>query len=189
MTEFNKFYKDKRFYFPILAFLLFELILETGIYTSLLKKNSYAANINRITNHVISKKQIHDPDILILGTSVAYQGLSTRILQEKINATGLKIQSIAIPGSELIVQHLVSEKLLKEFPNVKLLIYVGEVTMPWVSQTGLGLPTLAMISEFSRVDVVPLLNEFEYTSKFRIPVIREGIRNSLWNFRYVIHTI
>jgi hypothetical protein len=50
---------------------------------------------------------------------------------------------------------LVSEKILKEFPNVKLLIYVGEVTMPWVSQTGLGLPTLAMISEFSRVDVVP----------------------------------
>jgi hypothetical protein len=58
MTEFNKFYKDKRFFFPILAFLMFELILESGIYTPFLKKNSYAANINRITNHVISKKQI-----------------------------------------------------------------------------------------------------------------------------------
>ncbi len=175
MTEFNKFYKDKRFFFPILVFLMFELILESGIYTPFLKKNSYAANINRITNHVISKKESHDPDILILGTSVAYQGLSTRILQEKINPTGLKIQSIAIPGSELIVQHLVSEKILKEFPNVKLLVYVGEVTMPWVSQTGLGLPTLAMISEFSRFDVIPLLKEFEYTSKFRIPVIEKEL--------------
>jgi hypothetical protein len=173
MTEFNKFYKDIRFFIPVIVFLIFEILLETGIYTPFLKKNSYAANINRITNHVILKKESHDPDILILGTSVAYQGLSTRILQEKISTTGLKIQSIAIPGSELIVQHLASDKFLKEFPNVKLLIYVGEVTMPWVSQTGLGLPTLAMISEFPRLDVVPLLKEFEYTSKFRIPVLEK----------------
>jgi hypothetical protein len=173
MTEFNLFYKDKRFYLPILIFTLFELFLNLGIYTPYLKKNSYAANINRISNHVIAQRENHDPDILLLGTSVAYEGLSPRILQESIDSTGLKIQSIAIPGSELIVQHLVSKKLLKEFPKVKYLIYVGEVTMPWVSQTGLGLPTLAMISEFPRMEVIPLLKEFEYKSKFKIPVLEK----------------
>ena len=171
MNEFNKFYKDKRFYLPILILIFFELILETGIYTPFLKKNSYAANINRITNHVLSNRINHNPDILVLGTSVAFQGLSPKILQEIIEPTGLKVQSIAIPGSELIVQHLASKRLLEEFKDVKYLIYVGEVTMPWVSQTGLGLPTLAMISEFPRMSVLPLLSEFEYGSKFKIPLI------------------
>ncbi len=178
MTEFNLFYKDKRFYLPILIFILFELFLNLGIYTPYLKKNSYAANINRISNHVVAQKENHDPDILLLGTSVAYEGLSPKILQESIDSTGLKIQSIAIPGSELIVQHLVSKKLLKEFPKVKYLIYVGEVTMPWVSQTGLGLPTLAMISEFPRLEVIPLLNEFEYVSNFKIPVLEKEFSTS-----------
>lgn len=178
MTEFNLFYKDKRFYLPILIFILFELFLNLGIYTPYLKKNSYAANINRISNHVVAQKENHDPDILLLGTSVAYEGLSPKILQESIDSTGLKIQSIAIPGSELIVQHLVSKKLLKEFPKVKYLIYVGEVTMPWVSQTGLGLPTLAMISEFPRLEVIPLLKEFEYVSNFKIPVLEKEFSTS-----------
>jgi len=173
MTEFNKFYKDKRFLLPIVILLAFEVFLESGIYTPYLKKNSYAANINRISNHVIAKKETHNPDILVLGTSVAYEGLSPKILQDVIEPTGLKIQSIAIPGSELIVQHMVSKKLLKEFPNVKYLVYVGEVTMPWVSQTGLGLPTLAMISEFPRTEVIPLLKEFEYESTFKVPVLEK----------------
>ncbi len=173
MTEFNKFYKDKRFLLPVVILLAFEVFLELGFYTPYLKKNSYAANINRISNHVIAKKETHNPDILVLGTSVAYEGLSPKILQDVIEPTGLKIQSIAIPGSELIVQHMVSKKLLKEFPNVKYLIYIGEVTMPWVSQTGLGLPTLAMISEFPRMEVIPLLKEFEYESTFKVPVLEK----------------
>jgi len=173
MTEFNKFYKDKRFLLPIVILLAFEVFLELGFYTPYLKKNSYAANINRISNHVITQKETHNPDILVLGTSVAYEGLSPKILQDVIEPTGLKIQSIAIPGSELIVQHMVSKKLLKEFPNVKYLIYIGEVTMPWVSQTGLGLPTLAMISEFPRTEVIPLLKEFEYESTFKVPVLEK----------------
>ncbi len=173
MTEFNKFYKDKRFLLPIVILLAIEVFLELDIYTPYLKKNSYAANINRISNHVIAQKETHNPDILVLGTSVAYEGLSPKILQDVIEPTGLKIQSIAIPGSELIVQHLVSKKLLKEFPNAKYLIYIGEVTMPWVSQTGLGLPTLAMISEFPRREVIPLLKQFEYVSTFKVPVLEK----------------
>ena len=164
MIEFNKFYKDKRFYILILVIFLFELCLQTGIYKPLLKKRSYAANVNLITDHIIDKKEEHDPDILIIGTSVAYQGLSLPILQNKIQDTGYKIQSVAIPGSELIVQSLAVEKVLREFKNVKLVIYVGEITMPWVSKTDLTLPTLAMIGEFDKTDFLPKITEFEYDS-------------------------
>lgn len=162
MTEFNRFYKDKRFYIPILVLLLFELILQTGIYRPLLKKKSYAANVNQIIGYMVDKKPVHDPDILIIGTSVAYQGLSLPILQERIKNTGFKIQSVAIPGSEQIVQSLAVEKVLREFNHVKLVIYVGEITMPWVSKTDLSLPTLAMIEEFDKVDAFPKIIDFEY---------------------------
>jgi hypothetical protein len=166
MKEWLKFFTDKRFLIPVIFVICFELLLQSGIYTPFLRKNSYAANVNRIINHVVDMKKVHDPDIIVLGTSVAYQGLSMRILQDRLNAKGLKIQSIAIPGSELIVQELVTQKVLKEFKNVKLLIYVAEVTMPWVSQRGFYLPTLAMIGEFSKIDFLPMLIEYEYTYKY-----------------------
>ncbi|MBE7413545.1 MAG: SGNH/GDSL hydrolase family protein [Leptospiraceae bacterium] len=160
--EFNTFYKDKRFFIPILTILLFEAILQTGIYSPFLKKNSYAANVNRITNHILNKQTEFDPDILIVGTSVAYQGLSVKILNEKVHSTGLKIQSIAIPGSEVIVQHQVISKSLPKFKKVKLIIYVGEVLIPWVSQTDLSLPTLSMISEFNRIDAIKRAYNYDY---------------------------
>lgn len=164
MTEFNKFYKDKRFYIPILIVIGFELIFQLCVvfYKPFLKKKSYAANINQIIGHIVDKKTEHDPDILIMGTSVAYQGLSLPVLQDKIKDTGYKIQSVAIPGSELIVQSLAVEKVLKEFQNVKLVIYVGEITMPWVSKTDLTPPTLAMINEFDKKDSFPKIIDFDY---------------------------
>lgn len=160
--EFSKFYKDKRFYVPILILVCFELLLQTVIMKPFLKKNSYAANVNRILNHVLEKQKEHDPQVLILGTSVAYQGLSPRILQEYLAPIGLKIQSIAIPGSELIVQDLASEKVLRSFKQVHTLIYVAEITMPWVAQWNLGLPTLAMMGEFDKKVFYKLPLEYEY---------------------------
>ncbi len=164
MTEFNKFYKDKRFYVPILILIGFEIFFQlfADFYKPYLKKKSYAANINQILGHIIDKKKEHDPDILIMGTSVAYQGLSLPVLQEKIKDTGYKIQSVAIPGSELIVQSLAIEKALREFQNVKLVIYVGEITMPWVSKKDLTPPTLAIINEFDKKDSFPKVIDFGY---------------------------
>ncbi|MCB1142724.1 MAG: SGNH/GDSL hydrolase family protein [Leptospiraceae bacterium] len=155
-----------------------ELFFQSGIYTSFLKKNSYAANINRITNHIIAQKENHNPDILVLGTSVAYQGLSMRILQNGLDKHNLKIQSSAIPGSELIVQELASKKVLKNFDKVKLLIYVAEITMPWVSQTEYALPTLAMIAEFPISEILQTLPHHKYTSGFKIPVWNKEFRTS-----------
>ncbi|MDX1959400.1 MAG: hypothetical protein SFU98_12555 [Leptospiraceae bacterium] len=166
MKDWKKFISGKTFLAPLLAFLLFDLCLETDIYKPYLKKNSYAANVNRILNHTISMKEKHDPEILVMGTSVAFQGLSPRILQEKIELTGKKIQSIAVPGSELVVQHLVAKKALENFQKVKLLVYIAEFTMPWVSKTDLTLPTLAMLGEFPKKEAINTINEFQYNLKY-----------------------
>lgn len=162
MKEYIKFITDKRFLIPLAILTVIEIFLQTGVFRPYLKKNSYASNINRITDHILSHKEDHNPDILILGTSVAYQGLSPRILQEKLNGAGLKIQSAAVPGSELIVQELVSEKILRKFDKVKLLVYVAETTMPWGSQWELGLPTLAMVGEFDKIDFYPKVKNYGY---------------------------
>lgn len=166
MKEYIKFITDKRFLIPLGILVVLEIFLQTGVFRPYLKKNSYASNINRITDHILSHKEDHNPDILILGTSVAYQGLSPRILQDKLNGAGLKIQSAAVPGSELIVQELVSEKILRKFDKVKLLVYVAETTMPWGSQRELGLPTLAMVGEFDKTDFFPKVKNYGYNVKY-----------------------
>ncbi|MCB1160691.1 MAG: SGNH/GDSL hydrolase family protein [Leptospiraceae bacterium] len=160
------FYKDKRFYIPILFFLILEVLLQLGLYVPFLRKNSYAANVNRILHHVQEKQKEHDPDILILGTSVAYQGLSMKAMNESMGKYGYKVQSIAIPGSELLVQELATEKVLRKFKKVKLLIHVMEVTMPWVQATDLSIPTLAMISEFNRIQAAIELKKFYYQPSY-----------------------
>jgi hypothetical protein len=159
------FYKDKRFYIPILFFVFLEVVFQLGFYTLFLKKNSYAANVSRITNHVLEKQKEFDPNVLIVGTSVAYQGLSVNYLNSALSEKGYKVQSIAIPGSELIVQELALEKVLQKFKNVKMVVHVVEVTMPWVQQKTLSLPTLAMTSEFNRFQAVKKLYDFQYDVK------------------------
>ena len=188
MTEFNKFYKDKRFYIPILLLIVFEISFQifADFYRPYLKKKSYAANVNQIIGHIVEKKEEHDPDILLIGTSVAYQGLSLPVLQEKIKDTGYKIQSVAIPGSELIVQNLAVEKVLQEFKNVKLVIYVGEITMPWVSKTDLSPPTLAMINEFDKTSAIKKVKDFEYdASKVDIKIDFKNWKESKFYIGYI----
>ena len=57
------------------------------------------------------------------------------------------------------------EKVLQKFKNVKMVVHVVEVTMPWVQQKNLSLPTLAMISEFNRINAVKKLYDFRYEVK------------------------
>ncbi|MEM7181351.1 MAG: SGNH/GDSL hydrolase family protein [Spirochaetota bacterium] len=161
-----KFYQDKRFYLPILIFLGVEVCFQLGLYSPLLRVKSYAANVNRITNHVLEKQNEFEPNALILGTSVAYQGLSVRILNQILQKQNVKLQSIAIPGSELIVQHLATKKVLQKLKKVKLLIHVMEVTMPWVQKKNIMLPTMAMVSELDSWGALWNLERFGYNAKF-----------------------
>ncbi|MDV6237343.1 SGNH/GDSL hydrolase family protein [Leptospira ellisii] len=162
MKEYVAFFKDSKFWIPVLILILIETGMQFGCYRPFLKKNSYAANVSRITNHAIDKQKELDPDVLVVGTSVAYQGLSLRILNRELAPLGKKVQSIAIPGTELIVQDLAVLKTLPHFKNVKTVVHVFEITTPWVGQKILNLHTLAMISEFDRLRVYPRIYDFGY---------------------------
>lgn len=167
MKEYILFFTDKRFLSALLILFCFEICLQVGAYKPFLKKNSYAANVNRIANHAIQMKQVLDPDIIIIGTSVAFEGLSVRIMNEVLQETGLKVQTLAIPGSELIVQDQVIESYLNQFPNVKLILHIMEPGMPWVDRDALVLPTLAMLSELGNFHAISTINEFEYNATWQ----------------------
>lgn len=160
------FFKDKKIITVILFFLVFESLLQLGVYKPYLKKNSYASNINRVTKHVISQKENLNPNILIVGTSIAFEGISIRILNEKLAPLGWKTQSIAIRGSELIVQHRILEEYLDQFPDVKIILHVMEPGMPWVDRKTAVEPTLSMLSELGNFKTIPTLHEFEYDLNF-----------------------
>ncbi|MDF3820348.1 hypothetical protein P3G55_10580 [Leptospira sp. 96542] len=162
LIEFKKFLFDKKILTAIIILFLFELILQMGFYKPLLKKNSYASNINRVTEHVIEKKNILNPDILIVGTSVAFEGISIRILNEELSQTGLKAQSLAVRGSEILVQHRILEEYLDKLENVKVIIHVMEPGMAWVDKSETVEPTLSMLSEIGNFQSALELKKFEY---------------------------
>jgi len=163
LKELKAFLLDKRLLLALGVILFVEILFQSGVYKPLLKKNSYAANINRVTEHVLNNRKTLDPDILIVGTSVAFEGLSVRILNEQLQDKGWKVQSIAIRGSELVVQHRILEKYLDEFKNVKYVLHILEPGMAWVDRTETIDPTLAMLSELGNFRAISLIKEFEYT--------------------------
>ncbi len=162
LKEYIAFFSDRRFLAAILVLLVWEFLLQMGCYKPFLKKNSYAANVNRITSHAVKMRNRLDPDILILGTSVAFEGLSVRILNEVLEDTGLKVQTLAIPGSELVVQHQVVERYLNQFPKTRVVLHVMEAGMPWVDREELVLPTLAMLSELGNFRAIQVVHDFRY---------------------------
>ncbi|EOQ94899.1 hypothetical protein LEP1GSC195_0734 [Leptospira wolbachii serovar Codice str. CDC] len=166
LKETISFLTDKKLVTAILFLLVLECLLQFGLYKPYLKKNSYASNINRVTEHVVSKRDMLDPDILIVGTSVAFEGISIRMLNDELKKTGWKTQSIAVRGSELVVQHRILEEYLDKFPNVKIILHVMEPGMPWVDRKYIVDPTLAMLSELGNFKAIPTVLNFEYNLAF-----------------------
>jgi hypothetical protein len=162
MKEYFLFLKDKSVISALVILLLFEIFLQAGFYKNFLKKNSYASNVNRITDHALDKQSEIDPDILIVGTSLAYEGLSIKALNETLKPLNLKAQTIAIPGAELIVQGLALEKVLSKFKRVKYIIHVNEIEMPWTLGIVFSQATLSMASELDRKRAIERLYEDEY---------------------------
>ncbi|MBK9500958.1 MAG: SGNH/GDSL hydrolase family protein [Leptospiraceae bacterium] len=166
MKEYFLFLKDKSIVFALVVLLVIEILLQANLYKNFLKKNSYASNVNRITDHALSKQSEIDPDILIVGTSLAYEGLSLRTLNETLKPLNLKAQTIAIPGAELIVQGLALEKVLSKFKRVKYIIHVNEIEMPWTLGIVFSQATLSMASELDRKRAIERFYEDEYKIGF-----------------------
>lgn len=162
MDAFKDFLKDKSFLFAFALILLTEMFMQLGCYKPFQKKTSYAQTVNRITDSAVKSIPLLKPNLLIIGTSIAHEGISTKRLNEKIKSKGLIAQSIAIPGSELIVQELALRKFLKANPDLKYIIHVNEMHLPWVDRRTLIDSSLAMVTEFNRREVLLKLKEDRY---------------------------
>lgn len=165
MKEFFLFLRDKSIISAIGIILLMELSLQMGCYRSFLKKNSYAMNVNRITDTAIRSLPVLHPNVMILGTSIAYEGLSPKQLNEKLSDTKIRFQSIAIPGSELIVQELALRKVLNEPNSIKYVVHVNELHLPWIDRRELIDATLSMIGEFDRWGTIQKIHLDAYEVK------------------------
>ena len=166
MNEFFKFLKDKSFLSALFFILLTESFLQLGCYKVFLKKSSYAKTVNRVTDTAVKSLEVLKVNTIIMGTSIAYEGISPRILNEKLNPYSVSIQSIAIPGSEFIVQELALRKVLENSNDIKYVIHVNELQLPWVDRKELLTATLSMVSEFNRMEAVRKLKEDDYKTDY-----------------------
>ena len=112
MKELKKYLIDIRFLIPAGFLLFFELFMQSGLYKYMLKPKSYAANITNIVN-TVTKSKIK-PNVLILGTSVAYQGINLPHLNSLLEKDGLVVQSGATEGAMLITQHLIFKNIISD---------------------------------------------------------------------------
>ncbi len=167
MKEYILFFKQK----PILAFLGFvvglEFFLQSGCYKSLLKPQSYAANANRITQNAIAKKDKLNPDILVVGTSLAQEGVLLSSFNDALVPIGKKVASIAIPGSETLAQNLATEKVFPKLEKVKVVIHIVELERPWADEQWLESVNLPMIAEFDKFLAYSLVKKYEYDFSFK----------------------
>jgi len=165
MKDLLQFFRDKSLLSALLIIILAEISLQFGCYKKFLKKNSYAWSVNHITDTAVKSLSKLKPNTLIMGTSIAYEGLSPEILNEKLSNEGLVFQSLAIPGSELVVQELALRKILDEPNEIKYIIHVNELQLPWVDRLALLDSSLSMIAEFNRIQGISRLHDDEYELK------------------------
>lgn len=146
--------KDPRIFIPVAFLLGFELFLQSGLYTKLMQPRSYADNVSRI----IRLGGIgRDPNVLILGTSVAYQGIHMPQLNRLLAPEGLIVESGACEGAKLETQHLIMRELLKRMPHVKTIVHVVEASHPGTARHHQDLANRAMAAQFSRMEALDVL--------------------------------
>ncbi|GIX42654.1 MAG: hypothetical protein KatS3mg129_2387 [Leptospiraceae bacterium] len=160
--ELKRFFTHPLFFIPILIPFLLEIILRIGLYDSLLKPLSYAANIKRI-QHIIKYSSI-DPQILIIGTSVPYQGLLLDHLNQKAN-NNIIFQSIATQGAYLTTQTMLLKYTLKHRENIKYMIHFADLDFPWQERYDIELANRSMLAQFPINETISLLKQNQYKLK------------------------
>ncbi len=166
MNHVVSFLKDIRFLIPAGFLIAFELFLQSGLYRHLLKPNTYAENVNRITDVVRESPVSSEANVLILGTSVAYQGINLTLLNELLSDTGLRVQSGATEGAMLITQHSLYRSLSPSLPRLKAVVHVAEITSPWTARYFLDPPNRSMAAQFPAFRTLSLMKEYQYKTGF-----------------------
>lgn len=145
---------------PLSILLALEIFLRTEIYKNLLKPMSYAANIIRI-QHVITNSKI-DPRILIVGTSVPYQGLLLDKLNEYGKEKKITFQSIATQGAFLDTQTLLLKYALQKKSSIQYIVHFADLDFPWQQRYELELSNRSMLAQFPLKETIPLLKNNLY---------------------------
>lgn len=164
MNELKKFLKDPVFLLPLAFFLLFEMFLQSGMYKIFLQPRSYADNVNRIVR--ITRSSDVNPRILILGTSVAYQGIQVPLLNEKLSENSqtadLQVQSGATEGAMLETQHMIFRAIHGSMPELETIIHVADPNFAWNARYDLEIANRSMLAQFPRRDAFDILDQHEY---------------------------
>ena len=159
MSVLKNFLRDPRFFIPFGLLILLEIFLQSGLYSFLLQPRSYADNVSRIIRKAGDSKL--NPEILILGTSVAYQGINVRRLNELLKEQGLTAQNGACEGAKLMTQHMIYKMLRPKMPRLKTVVLVSEVSFPWAARYGMDWPNRSMIAQAPRNVSFPLMESYD----------------------------
>lgn len=160
LKEIKQFFTHPIFFIPIGIIFLLEFFLRIGIYKEFLKPLSYAANIIRIQKVIDSSKI--EPNILIVGTSVPYQGLLLDHLNEYGKEKKLIFQSIATQGAYLDTQTLLLDYALRKKEKIQIVVHFADLDFPWQQRYNLELSNRSMLAQFPIEEVFELLNQNQY---------------------------
>lgn len=151
-----RFLKSRVFLVPISVIVLLELFLRSGLYEPLLKPESFAYNATRIRRVV--KNSSLNPNVLILGTSVAYQGILTPELNRAAADAGLVFQNAATQGAMIETQHAVFRDVAPALKDLRWVVHVAEVNFPWQTRYELEPANRTMLAQFPVSDTLDLLH-------------------------------
>lgn len=154
---------DWRLIVPALFLVLLEAFLETGIYGAfMLEKHSYASNIRK--NVSIIEDSSIQANALILGTSVAYQGLDVPLLNAELERrqTGIVTQSAACEGCMLQTQHMLYRMLKDRWPNMNTVIHIADTTLSSKARYEYDVANGSMMAQFDRGTALDLLKLHEF---------------------------
>ena len=140
--------------------------MQFGCYKPFLKKSSYAQTVNHITDTSVASLKTLNPNTLIIGTSIAYEGISVELFNELMKSNQLIAQSVAVPGSELIVQNLAIKKILASENSIHTIVHINDLLFPWVDRVALVDSTLSMVGEFNRADSVQDIINDDYNTRW-----------------------
>lgn len=150
-----RFLKSRVFLIPVSIIVLLELFLRSGLYEPLLKPESFAYNATRI-RRVVKGSSLH-PNVLILGTSVAYQGILTPELNRSASADGFVFQNAATQGAMIETQHAVFRDVAPALKDLRWIVHVAEVNFPWQTRYELEPANRTMLAQFPLSDTLALM--------------------------------
>lgn len=163
-----KYLKDVRFWIPALLVIGLELFLQTRLYDRfMLEKYSYADSIRR--NVEVIENSTVSPNALILGTSVAYQGLNVAELNTALAAENTEIvaQSAACEGCMLQTQHLLYRVLKERWPAANTIVHVADTTLSSKARYEFDVANGSMMAQFSSGEALDLLELHEFKTGYQ----------------------